>query len=306
MNKRVCTGLFILATLTGCAASGLASNMAPERIVAERGGFIPEGIEYDNNRNRFLVGSIAEGTIFEVTNNGTLIPAITSPDLNASVGIEVDEPRDLLLVANSNMASPNGAAELGIFDLDSGEQLAMIDLAASIPDRPADSRHFANDVAVSRAGIAYITDSSMKVVYKVDRYNRASVLVDFGVDADFGLNGIEYHPAGYLILASPATAQLIRVPVDNPQRWAIIDLDYPATGGDGLVWAADGSLAVISNNSSRTMKYRSSDNWRTATLTGMASYPGQSTTGAAVGDEIYVVQPHFSDSEPPEILRAKF
>jgi hypothetical protein len=38
----------------------------------------------------------------------------------------------------------------------------------------------------------------------------------------------------------------------------------------------------------------------------MASYSGQSTTGAVVGNEIYVIQPHFSDDEPPEILRAKF
>lgn len=305
MNKRVCIGLFLLATLAGCA-NGLSSGLAPDKIVAERGGVIPEGIEYDNNRNRFLVGSIADGTIYEVTNSGRLLPAITSPDLNASVGIEVDEPRDLLLVANSNTASPNGAAELGIFDLETGEQLAMIDLAASIPNRPADSRHFANDVAVSTAGVAYVTDSNMKIVYKVDRYHRASVLVDFGVDAEFGLNGIEYHPSGILILASPATGQLIRVPVDNPQRWAVIGLDFPATGVDGLVWAADGSLAAISNNSSRTTKYRSNDNWRTARLTGMASYSGQSTTGAAVGDEIYVVQPHFSDDLPPEILRARF
>ncbi len=305
MNKRVCTGLFLLAILTGCA-NGLSPGLVPDRIVVERGGLIPEGIEYDNNRNRFLVGSIADGTVYEVTNSGRLLPAITSPDLNASVGIEVDEPRDLLLVANSNTASPNGAAELGIFDLETGEQLAMIDLAASIPNRPADSRHFANDVAVSTAGIAYVTDSSMKIVYKVDRYHRASVLLDFGVDAEFGLNGIEYHPSGILILASPATGQLIRVPVDNPQRWAVIGLDFPATGADGLVWAADGSLAAISNNRSRTQKYRSSDNWRTATLTGMASYAGQSTTGAAVGDEIYVVQPHFSDNLPPEILRARF
>lgn len=305
MNNRVCTGLFLLTTLTGCA-NGLSSSLAPDRIIAERGGFIPEGIEYDNNRGRFLVGSIAEGTVFEVTNSGSLLPAITSPDLNASVGIEVDEPRDRLLVANSNTATPNGAAELGIYDLATGEQLAMVDLAASIPDRPADSAHFANDVAVSTSGTAFVTDSRMKIVYKVDRYHRASVLIDFGVDAEFGLNGIEYHPSGMLILASPATGQLIRVPVDNPQRWAMIELDYPATGGDGLVWAADGSLAVISNNTSRTMKYQSGDNWRTARLSGMASYAGQSTTGAAVGEDIYIVQPHFADSEPPEILRAKF
>ena len=305
MNTRVTTGIFLLATLTGCA-NGLSTGMEPDRIVAERGGFVPEGIEYDNTRNRFLTGSIADGTIYEVTSSGRLIAAISSPDLNASVGIEVDESRDLLYVANSNTASANGAAELGVYDLATGEQLAMVDLAASIPDKPADAGHFANDVAVSKAGTAYVTDSRMKIVYKVDKYYRASVLVDFGVDAEFGLNGIEYHPAGYLIVASPGTGELIRVPVDNPQRWAMIDLDVPATGVDGLVWASDGSLAGVSNNRSRAVKYMSDDNWRSARLTGMASYSGQSTTGAAVGDEIYVVQPHFSDDEPPEILRAKF
>jgi len=36
----------------------------------------------------------------------------------------------------------------------------------------------------------------MKIVYKVDKYYRASVLIDFGLDAEFGLNGIEYNPAG--------------------------------------------------------------------------------------------------------------
>ena len=185
MNTRVSTGLILLATLSSCA-NGLSSNGVPVRIIAERGGFVPEGIEYDNNRNRFLTGSISEGTIYEVTTSGRLIPAITSPDLNASVGIEVDELRDQLFVANSNTASANGAAELGIYDLATGEQIAMVDLAASIPNKPSDSGHFANDVAVSLAGVAYVTDSRMKIVYKVDRYYRASVLLDFGIDAEYG------------------------------------------------------------------------------------------------------------------------
>ncbi len=305
MNNRFALLLSVLSILSGCA-NGVSSSSAPDRIIAERGGFIPEGIEYDNTRKRFLIGSMADGTVYEITSIGTLIPAIRSPDLIASVGIEVDEPRDRLLVANSDRVNPNGGAMLGVYDLDSGEQLAMVDLAASIANKPANSNHFANDVAVSAAGVAYVTDSRMKIVYKVDRYYQASVLLDFGVDSAFGLNGLEYHPAGYLILVSPATAQLIKVPVDNPQRWAVVELDFPARGGDGLVWASDGSLAVISNNASRVSKYRSDDNWRSAYLVGLASFPGQATTGATVGDDIYVVQPHFADQEPPEILRARF
>lgn len=299
------SGLLVaLLVLTSCASSG--GNSHPDQIVAARGGFIPEGIEYDTLRNRFLTGSLADGSVYEITNTGALLPVVQDELLVASVGIEVDEPRNRLLVTNSDISNAMGAAKLGIYDLGTGERLAMVDLTAAISDLPADAAYFANDVAVSTAGIAFVTDSRMKVVYKVDRYLQTTVLVDFGRESPLALNGIEYHPNGYLILVSPATGQLVKVPVDNPARWQLVNLDFPATGGDGIFWASDGTLAVVSNNRSSVMKFRSDDNWRSARLTGMASFEGQATTGAAVGDEVYVVQPHFADEEPPVILRARF
>jgi len=195
---------------------------------------------------------------------------------------------------------------LGIYNLDDGEQLAMVDLAASVPDSAAGANHFANDVAVSGAGIAFVTDTPMNIIYKVDRYYRASVLLDLGRDSGFNLNGIEYHQAGYLLVVSSGTGQLLKVPVDNPGNWSLVDLDFPASGGDGLVWSADGSLVSTSNNTSSVMKYRSNDHWASAQLVGMASFDGQATTAAVVGDDIFVVLPHFADQDPPEILRAKF
>jgi len=137
MNTRVTAGVLLLATLTSWA-NGLDSDLTPERIVAERGGFVPEGFEYVNNRDRFLISSFADGIIYEVTSSSRLVPAITSPDLNASIGIEVDESRDTLYVADSNTRIPNVAAVLGVYNLATGEQLAMIDLEASIQDRAAD------------------------------------------------------------------------------------------------------------------------------------------------------------------------
>ena len=43
---------------------------AGEVITAERGGFVPEGVEYDQANGRFLTGSIAEGTIFTIGRDG--------------------------------------------------------------------------------------------------------------------------------------------------------------------------------------------------------------------------------------------
>lgn len=87
---------------------------------------------------------------------------------------------------------------------------------------------------------------------------------------------------------------------------SIVEVDFPAAGGDGLAWASNGGLVSTSNNRSAVMKYQSDDHWNSARLTGMATFKGQGTTAAAVGDDIFVVQPHFADTEPPEILRAKF
>jgi hypothetical protein len=67
----------------------------------------------------------------------------------------------------------------GIYDLATGEQTAIVDLTASIPNKPSDSGYFASDVAVSLTGVAYVTDSRMKIVYKVNRYHQASVLLGF-------------------------------------------------------------------------------------------------------------------------------
>ena len=77
-----------------------AANAVVAIITAERGGFIPEGIEYDEDNGRFLSGSLAEGTIFVIERDGRVVPFIRDPELVSSVGIEADESHDRLLVAN--------------------------------------------------------------------------------------------------------------------------------------------------------------------------------------------------------------
>ena len=297
--------LFGLSTFLGACAS-VSGNGIPDVIVAERGGFIPEGIEYDNNSGRILTGSLSEGTIYSVSNSGQLVAVIQDAEMVASVGIEVDEAGNRILAAVADNSVPGGIAKLGVYDLSSGERLAMVDLAASIDNRPANASHFANDVAISRAGTAFVTDTGMNIIYRVDRYYNAEVFLNLGQESGFSLNGIEYHPNGYLIVSAMATGELLKVPVNSPQNWSVVELDFPASGGDGLVWTPGGGLVVTSNNTSRALKYVSDDNWRTASLVGMARFDGQVTTAAAVGEEVLVVQPQFTGSEPPVILRARF
>src|SRR5690606_19338304 len=129
-------------------APAAGGNDIPERIVIERQGVIPEGIEYDETSGRFLVGSLGEGTVFEVAFDGTLTPFVTDDELVSSVGIEVDEARNRLLVCNSDSSvfagGGPGQAKLGIYALDSGERISMTDLTAALEGTP-EGAFFAND-----------------------------------------------------------------------------------------------------------------------------------------------------------------
>jgi len=309
MNIRVLLCVVSAVVLPACALLG-GSGRIPDRIVMERGGFIPEGVEFDTNARRFLTGSLADGTIYEIGFDGALIPAVVDDELVSSIGIEADEPRDRLMVANSDSSifggQGQGQAMLGVYRLSSGERIAMVDLGA-VAGGNDDSVFLANDVTVDNEGNAYLTDTRMNVVYRVDANYEASVFYRFEPTPGLGLNGIVHHDDGYLIVVAVGGQGLLyRIPVDDPDAAGLIELSQPATGADGLVWSADGSLIVVSNSTGSALAYTSNDGWNSAALTGTASFEGQATTGAAVDDDIYVVQPHFNDDERPVLLRARF
>jgi sugar lactone lactonase YvrE len=299
----------------GCASDDASSpdqaRMPADRIVAERGGFVPEGIEFDHRSRRLLTGSIAEGTIYEWHDDGRISPVVQDPELRASIGIRVDPQRNRLLVANSDASvfqgGGRGQAMLGVYDLANGQRLAMVDLAASDARAPSDARYFANDVAVAPDGTAYVTDSFSQLIYRVGLDYRASVLHRFprGEEAQL-LNGIAWHPSGYLLVVETNSGTLYRVPVDNPAATSNVALPEPVLGADGIVWRSDNVLAVVSNNQSRVWLLTSSNNWASADIAGVASFDGQATTAAVVDGEIYAVFPHFGDQDPPSVQRLQF
>ena len=295
------------------APAPAAAPAAPKgkTIVAERGGFIPEGVEYDQANKRFLTGSLAEGSIFEIHEDGRVTPFITDPALVSSVGIEVDEPRDRLLVANSDRAAfqPGnvGQAKLGVYSLTSGERLAMVDLAAVIGTPNDPPQYFANDLTADGDGNVYVTDTFTNVIYKVTPAYEASVFHRFtGMPEGARLNGIVYHAGGYLLVV--AEANLYKVPLADPAATTQVMVAEPVPGQDGVVWAADGRLVVVSNSADapRVVALTTTDDWATAQRAGVATVSGQATTAAAVGDDIWAVHPHFADADPPSLEQAIF
>lgn len=269
----------------------------PDMIVAERGGFISEGVEYDKTNRRFLKGSLSEGSVFEIHDDGRVTAVVSDPDLVSSVGLEVDEPNDRLLVANSDRSVFEGVtagqAKFGVYNLSTGERIAMADLGAAIMEALADAAYFANDIAVTDDGTVYVTDTRMSAIYRVGLDYEVSVLRRFD---GFGPNGIVHHPSGYLLVCGGS--ELWKVPVDDPAGATEVVLPEEIGGQDGMLWMSDGRLAVVSNSESRVVMLTSKDDWATAQRVAVVSYETQATTGALVDDDIYVVHPHFADQAP--------
>ena len=290
------------------AAEPAGDGGLPARIVAERGGFIPEGVEYDQANGRLLTGSIAEGTIFEIHADGSMTAAVSDPELVATIGIEADEPRDRLLAANSGgFAEAPGQAMLAVFSLTTGERIAMVDLAATLGELPEGASVFANDVTVAEDGTVFATDTRMNVIYQVDGDYNASVMHRFEGIEGLALNGIVHHSEGYLLVADLGNGGIYKVPVDDPAATSEVSLPEPMAGADGLVWDSAGNLVVVSNSSGMITALQSDDGWASATIAAVGPYEGQATTGAVVGDDIYIVHPFFQDPDAlPIIERVTF
>ena len=289
-------------TMPDAAPAMPTPEALPGMITAERGGFIPEGVEYDTTHGRFLTGSLAEGSIFEIRPDGQVTAVVTDPELVSSVGIEVDESRNRLLVANSDRSvfedASAGQAKLGVYNLTTGERVTMVDLAGAIDDPPDDAAYFANDVAVADDGTAYVTDTRMNLIYRVGLDYQASVLHRFD---DFGPNGIVHPASGYLLVCGGAS--LWKVPLDDPAGATLVALPEEVLGQDGMVLTADGRLVIVSNSGNRVVAFTSEDDWATAQIAGVATYESQATTAAVAEGEVYVVHPHFADEDPPSLER---
>jgi sugar lactone lactonase YvrE len=266
-------------------------------------------VAWDAERGVFVTGSLTEGGVFSVADDGTVTQLAEGVEGLSSTGVHVDAERNRVLVAmpdftaTQNPEAP-GAAALGAYDLDTGEELFFVNLADLDP-----GRDFANDVTVDAEGNAYLTTSFSGVIYRVDPEGNGEVFLasdDLAVEG-FGLNGIDYHPEGnFLLVAVTGAGALYKVPVDDPEALTQVALEAPV-GIDGMVLAEDGNLYAVGSvdgaQAREVVVLGSDDEWASASI--LARQPTQaelSPTTLAVRDgAAYVVHAQFADigSDPP-------
>jgi sugar lactone lactonase YvrE len=315
MQRKLITATTLtLLALVGCDTNSndldevnKAAAQLPDLITFEQAGTVPEGIDYDNNNQRLLTGSVATGIVSEIHADGTLTPFINDPDITASIGIEIDEARQRLLVVNANIKAfrgeAKGHAKLGVYNLSDGKRIAMVDLGSADPNK--DRARLANDVTVDDDGNIYITDTIARMIYKVDKNYKASVLLAdvFNKHEAFMLNGLVAFESEFLLVAESLAGGLYKVPLASPENYARVSLNTSAEGADGITWHPNGNLLIPSNGTHRVIELHSNDNWHSATLVRSGEFEGLATTITVVGNDVYGVDPMFEQPQTQPIVR---
>lgn len=276
----------------------------------------PEGTAWYSTDSVFFVSSVTTGAIVKVHPNNTYSVFYADASLKSSYGMKVDMPRHKLWVctgdANYSIYSTPATYKKMIrligLDLTSGLKIDDIDLSNLVP-----GQHFANDLTLDANGNIYITDSYSPAIYKVDTRMKASVFSQNPLykSIDIGLNGIVWHPNGYLIVAHSTNGALYKVSLKNPDVAEKIDAGTFFPGADGLLFDGMGNLAVVQNKgTNKVFQLRSADNWSTAQVTGstiLLDRLDNPTTLTKKNQQLFVLNAKINElSDPTRPPSSKF
>ncbi|PJJ58593.1 hypothetical protein [Hymenobacter chitinivorans] len=287
------TGQFSLFSLARLAAFTLAFTGAltscsdddetpttpanPAKITVPQAALSPEGVQYDEANKRFLVSSRTKGQIGTVKDDSTYAVLADNAQLISTIGLNLDAGRNRVLVAVSDAggnSSRTSAATLrklaavASFNATTGALISYTDLGSKAATY---TQHFANDIAVDGQGNAYITDSFAPVIYKLDLQGNATVFLEnaeFSGGGGFGLNGIVYHPDGYLLVAKTSDGSLYKVLLSNPVLFTKVAVSQSLTGADGLLLFDPQTLLLVSGGQSTVFRLTTTNNWTSAAESG--------------------------------------
>jgi sugar lactone lactonase YvrE len=280
--KNVKKAILLFVIVSSFSSTNLFAQI-PSEVLVKSPGLYPEGLVYDNKTGDFYTTSVAEGKIVKVTKDGKTTVFAEDKDLVSTIGLEIDTKRNRLIVCNSDPgasiktgdATKGKLAAVVFYNLRTGEREKYIDLAAIAPQ----GGHMANDVTMSENGDFYITDSFSPIIYKVTKKGKASILVNDNRLAapagTFGLNGLVYHPDGFLIVAIYNGGKLFKVPLKNPSAIEEVQLRAkPFPTIDGVLLLNNKTIALACNNltganfPSAVYKLQTNDSWMSAETVG--------------------------------------
>uniref|UniRef100_A0A0D3FHK9 SMP-30/Gluconolactonase/LRE-like region domain-containing protein n=1 Tax=Oryza barthii TaxID=65489 RepID=A0A0D3FHK9_9ORYZ len=193
---------------------------------------------------------------------------LADPDVagRVALGLTVDAPRGRLLIVYADRLPRFAYSAVAAYDLASWRRLFLTRL-----DGPGDST-LADDVAVDEEGNAYVTDAKGNKIWKVSPDGEPLSVIKNAtffqrpgwINNFVGLNGIVYHPNGYLLVIHTSGGDLFKV-CPKTGSVHVVKVKGSLKTGDGLALLSPTRL-VAAGLVSRLVE--SDDDWETAVVTG--------------------------------------
>jgi len=294
----------IVLCLLFAACTAAIPDQPTARIEFDAPEAYPEGIAYDSIFDVYIVSSARLGNIGKVTPAGVYSTVIMDPTFKSSYGVKVhpDGKRVFACVGDANYSkfstpeTKKKMARLVGIDMATGKKTDDINLAKLVP-----GNHFPNDLTFDGQQNVYITDSFANVIYKVTPGGKASVFADSPLfkTEGVGLNGIVYHPSGYLLAVSSGTGAIYKIDLTNPRNVTKVMINQFFMNGDGLLLTGKDKLIVVQNGGSdKIYELTSMDNWSSAKLSASTlgadrfTYP---STATKAKDKVWIMNAKFSE-----------
>ncbi|CAL0320878.1 unnamed protein product [Lupinus luteus] len=237
-------------------------------------GWFRECSKWDADNNRFIVSFIEGGLgvvpVPEKEDSKVPLEEVTvvkelNLGGNSSFGLTIDRRRNRVLVVYADMVGYRFGA-VGAYDLSTWNRIFLTQIAG-----PNDEKSFANDVAVDAKGNAYVTDTKASKIWKVgvDGKLLSTIRNPLFTPKEWyksfiGLNGIIYHPDGFLLVVQTLSGTLFKIDLTKGEEVKVIKVaGGPLLMGDGLELLSPTKL-VVSGFVSRLVE--SSDGWNTASV----------------------------------------
>jgi sugar lactone lactonase YvrE len=298
LRRLVCVLAFLAAAIPAVAVADSPATSVYTMLPTSGN---PEGIAFDASTGFFYVSHVSNGALYR----GTLDDPVVHPWLPAgqdgrttATGMKVDQEGRLYVAGASS-------GRIFVYDTATGALIARFETGAG---------GFLNDVALTKNGDLYVTDSLRPVLWRVPA---SSIEAGGGpIEAiplapelpylpGFNLNGLVTTESGKaLISVQSNTGKIWRIePDDTPLGRTITEIPVaggPFMNGDGLV--LNGSeLIVIQNRDEIVNEVRLHEGQTVGELVSRTTDPTfkTPTTGAFAHDRLLVVNAEFIDTDGP-------
>ena len=210
----------------------------------------PEAISWDESRQKFLIGTIAEGQIFAVGKDGQLSELLKANNENglwAIIDILVDQERNRLWVTSASMPvfsryDPIDKGRSALFEFN----LETLELIRRYPV-PVDGRsHVPGSMVLSPKGDIFIADRALPLVYSKAAGEQKLKPV-LALREMISQRGIAMQPDGRLMYVADREMGILVVDLEARQAGFLEVPDTLNIGGRDGLYLKDNRLFVIQN-----------------------------------------------------------